>query len=340
MFRHRFLALVGSISIGIAVAACGSSDDISDSEGGPDSSLEGVTIRVSGVNDGLAFAFDDISPEFSDVPYEIELVDLTTSEGLAALSSGAVDLAHLSQPVAVVNALGNADPLWDDDTAPFSVVAAWDNPEHPGSSLVVADPSITDVSQLEGKRIGYSPTSMSHYFWLMLRDEFGLSDVEEASGPSPEIRSAFLSGALDAVFVLHRNARTFEDREQGVIIDSSNRDIDYYLVSLASRASLEDPRKAEAIADFLARTDRSMRWVRENPQPLIDYFVGKGFIEPDEAEDLVRFEPRPRVPLDDETVSMFKKIIAVFLKGGVIAADVDPMVVIDRVFDEGVVRSR
>ncbi len=337
MKSRRFVAMISLVTIVSAAAGCGSEASNSGSSQVGDSASR-MTIRVAIPSDAIGLAFRDISPEFENLPYDIVWVEMSSQDSVPALTSDAVDLSFFVTPMTATVVQSKAEPQWTAETAPFKVVAAWFNSKHPGNSLAVNDPSIKKVSDLVGKRLVYTHLSLGHYFWLVLKEEFGLEGVDAVEGPRAENRAAYLSGAVDAIIALHREARSYEELGQGSIIDSSSRVIDYYLVTLARPELLDDPATAAIIDDFLRRTDASMTWAEENSAELVAYYLEKGWIEESEVQDFIVYEPRPRVPMDDEFFAMLEQISKVFVDNGVLSVNVDPNIILDRRLEDGVVR--
>lgn len=302
-------------------------------------STEGVTLKIGIGKESAILKWRDTAGTFADTPYKVEWVEFeNTTAILEGLAAGAVDMAPQVQTPAVMLAAGNADPAWTADTAPFSVVAAWDNPINPGFAIIVRDPSITTTAQLAGKKITYSGGSLGQIYLAALVADQGITDLEQVKLPPADGRTAFLSGAVDALATVNRTALALQTKGEGTIIDTSSRLIDFYQLSLATPAALADPAKSAAIADALDRVDATVAHALDHTDDFAKYLVDTYSLELADATTVATSEPARRVPLDDDTIATLRKIITIFVGSGDIVADIDPTVILDHRFDANVVR--
>jgi sulfonate transport system substrate-binding protein len=321
----------------LTLTACGTrSEQRADQEG----DLTEVTLRVALSDNPMTF-LREATTAFEGSTYRIEWVEFDSPTSmLEAASTGAVDLVGLLQPPTLLIAQGNSEQVWNRETNPVSAVAAWESPEHPGFSLIVRDQSASSPSALEGGRVAFTRGSIGHYFWSTLEESEAIENVEAVFLPAAEARSAFQSGAVEGLITSYRVALALERRGEGTIFDSSSRLVKYQFVTVASKSALESSAKSTAIDDFLTRMNRAVDMLIADPEPLEKYLSEALDLESDVAEIMARLEVFPRVPLDAKIVDPLKKISKLFASVGVMARDVEPDVVIDRRFDEGVVRNQ
>lgn len=332
--RYAFVA-------GLILASCGgSSGQEPAASSSPVQALATITIRVGISGESVFEAYKAISGEFDDAPYDIELVKFdSSSDSLEALSAGAIDVAHFLQAPTVVLAQGNAAQSWTAESAPIAIVAAWSNPDHPGFCLVVKDPEIATVADLEGKKVAYSKGSVGQFYFDSIVEEAGLTGVESVQLPPPEGRSAFLSGAVDALVTVYRTAVTLEQEGDGRIIDTSSRIMDYYQVSAVQRSLAEDPAKVAVVRDLIVRSDRAAKWAQDHTDEVVAFNVEQGILDEKSAELVAKYEPRRFVPFVGEFSTWMDRMAKLFLQSGVISSDVDTSVLFDDSFASDVMQS-
>jgi sulfonate transport system substrate-binding protein len=316
---------VSIFSACLVATSCGNSSSVSTPESiTAVNDFSGVTLRVGESGASMFGVYRDRSGQFDGPGYQIEIVNFgSSSELLEALQAGAVDVAHLTDATSVVLAQGNAETPWTVETSPLAIVAAWSNPEHPGFSLLVNNPAITSVSDLEGKKVAYSKGSMGHYFFNVIVDEAGLKNVEGVQLPPPEGRAAFASGAVDALITVYRSALALLEEGDRRIIDSSSRVMDFYQVSVVRTELLEDAVKVRAVDDLFRRSDLAAEWASRNLDAVSEHIVAQGLLDKEDADVVAQYEIRRRVEIEGKFSSWIERLSEVFLESGVIASKAD-----------------
>ncbi len=333
---HRMtrVLLIGVLTVMVGCSSQNASEGETSS-----GTLSGLTLRVGLVSDNPMIFLRESSSEFDGTEYTVEWVEFDSATTmLEAAAAGAVDFIGFLQPPTTLLAQGNAQTPWDTESAPFAIIAAWANPDHPGFSLVVKDPTTSNASDLAGGKVAFAQGSIGHYFWALLVESEGIDDVEAVFLPAAEARSAFQSGAVEGLITGYRAALSLEQRGLGTIIDSASRVIDNQFVSVASAPALGSAEKIEAIRDFLTRIERAVQILTDNPEPLVEYLTSVADLPINVAQIMARLDVPPRTPLDAETIGILRQVADVFVANGVMASDVEIDVIIDRRFDEGVER--
>lgn len=337
--RRRLLAVATSAAV-FMLGACGSSDSSGTSDSGGDSTLtgdasfDGVTLRVGNVTGGEFIWAVETSNVFDDAPYEVEFVDFDTSpDMIAALASGAIDIAPIVQIPALVAAQGNAETAWTADDAPIRVVAAWANPEEPGWAVVARDLEATDLADLDGKSVTYSRGAFGQVYWLTLGKQSDVSGVEQVQLPFLDGLSAFREGSVDAVITNNRNAMSMEAKGEGVVVHRSADTIDYIGATVVGAQVLQSEQMVAVIDEFLDRVARAYAWSLDNVDVLSKYFVEKMKVEPGVAKSFARYEYKEEIPFDPQLIENLRQVVEALVEGGVIPQSVDPLLALDRRFE-------
>ncbi|MDR2164548.1 MAG: ABC transporter substrate-binding protein [Zoogloeaceae bacterium] len=248
--------------------------------------LAAVTLRISSSKDDDATFFADAG--VADTPYKVRYVRLRqASLGSEALNAGSYDFGAQSNissvflpprsPVRLAGFVGFAP-------AAFKV-------------YVRRGSGITSTAAIKGRRIGYMRGGPLHLLLIELlkQEKLTLDEVRPIALSAHDSASAFLAGDLDVVL-----AGMFAPSYQ---IEQGGGEIlvlgDHYPAFARNNGSsfaahtqtLADPRKCEAIADYLRRLQQTWQWLDEYQDRWAArlaklYGVPPAFI--------VRHRPRPR----------------------------------------------
>lgn len=321
------------------LVACGSKDSANETTSSTDT--EQVVLRVGVTTEHTMTMLRKSTTTFDNAPYEIDWVEFdSSSEVLEALSAGAIDFAGMLQPPGVVIAQGNAKTTWDSASAPLKIVSAWEGPESPGFALMVGEGLGSSRSDLSGRKIAVSRGSLGHFYWLEVQLAEGIDGVELVFMPPTESRSAFQSGAVDALITSHRAASAMERKGEGTIIDTSSRVVVTSNLSIASSKVFDSEQLVAAIDDFLRRMEDGLERVRQDPSLAVPFYMETFEFSEEEARQFIQREDMFRVPMDEEVVTLLEKFSRVYFESAVTTSLTDPDVIIDRRFDEGVTRQQ
>ncbi len=298
----------------------------------------GVTLKIAVSTENSESLIREQSGVFEGTDYAIEWVEFNGSNAtLEALNAGAIDLAVLQSPSAVLS-VANAGGPWSEDDAPFHAIAAWDTPDTPGFQLLVNPGSgIETLADLAGKTVAFAKGAMGHYFWAAAARDAGLQpgDVEEAIMPAVDGRAAFLGGQVDALVTGNRTAVMLIGEGDATSIASSSDYVPYYTLTVARRGLLDDPARAAAVADYLARYAQMHVWMHDNAQQLADVMVQTFEMTPEDALTVAETESRVRVALADAADDL-QRMADLFFEIGVADTEIDVTVLFDDRLDSSV----
>ncbi|MBP8538752.1 ABC transporter substrate-binding protein [Streptomyces sp. MK37H] len=247
------LAAVMALTAG-ALSACGGS-----AGAGGDGKGSSVTLRVGATGWKeeealLKFAHLD------DTPYQVKWSLFQGGDRqLEAVRAGALDVASSSE-IPPVFAAADGKPN-------FKVVAV-----RRGNTLnqeVVAPKgsTITSMSQLRGKKVGYVKNTTAHYFLyeLLKRAGLGWDDIEAAPLDPDKGIAALNGGSIDA-FAGYGNA-VITAHQRGARTIGSGKDIlSGNFLWTASDDTLGGATERRALVDLLARIDKAFAYVRDGRQ--------------------------------------------------------------------------
>lgn len=233
---------------------------------------------------------------------------------IAAQTGGSVDVGWMGEtPLVFSQAAGS----------PVKVVAVRQgiNQRSAAVAIVVnADSSITSIADLKGKRVGYSPGTITQYLVANELDKAGLSlgDIESVQLTAFNIAN-LENGTVDAATIVQPNLSQL--LTEGRIRVLTYGDSLYYLT--ASHAALADPARADAIGDFAARVARATRWQRENVEEAIPVVTRVYGVSPDVARHMMVSSPTRFVPISQAAIERHQQEADLFHRLGLIRKQVD-----------------
>jgi sulfonate transport system substrate-binding protein len=245
------LALLGAVAG--PLAGCGSG-----SENASAAAAGHLTLRLGDQGTGLQQLLDQ-SGALKGAPYKVKVVQF--AYGLPLVQSLAADRIDLGS-------VGNTPPIFGAAASTrFRAVAALKTTDTNGDSIVVPKGSpITDIRQLEGKRLAVAQGSSAHGFTLNVLKAAGLTvdRVKLANMDPAAAQAAFSAGKVDAWAIWQPQVSLAEAKgarsiASGPPYETTNS------FEVASLATLRDPAKRKALADLLLRLGRAYAWSGAHP---------------------------------------------------------------------------
>lgn len=257
--RRAALALAATVTAaGLALTACGGSSGAKTSSSSTD--LSTVTLRVG--QTGWAMIQDELKAAGQGTfPYK---VDFSVFQGgnlqLQAAASGAIDVAETSEipPLFASLTKGGGN---------FTVIAVQKANTLLQEIVIPKGSKIRSVAELKGKKVAYVANTTAQYFLLKILQANGLAwkDIRPVQLTTAGGIAALLGGSVDAlasygnpIIAAHQAGATTLASAENVL--SGNFEWE------ATPAAIADPAKHAAIADLLARLQKSYAWARAHEQ--------------------------------------------------------------------------
>lgn len=178
-----------------------------------------------------------------------------------ALNAGSIDFGRT----------GNAPVIFAQAAdAPFVYIAAGFS-KYKGSGIVVPkDSNIIELEDLEGKSIGFSKGSSSHYLIVKALQKVGLSfdDITPAYLNPGDARVAFEQGTIDAMVVWDPYVASTEIHSNGKLLvdgEGLTTDRDFFVATKDFHMKHQDE-----IDIILKEIEASSKWANENHAELVE----------------------------------------------------------------------
>lgn len=254
----RKIALFGLLVMLFVLAACGSTKEAASS--GNDDNVLRIGYQKNGPLVLLQIA-GELEDRLAELGFTLEWHEFQAGPHLVeALHAGAIDFGRTGNTPVIFAQAAETD---------FVYVAAGFSKSAGSGILVPDDSEIEALEDLEGKTIGFSKGSSSHYLLIKALEKAGLTidDMTPAYLTPGDARIAFEKGTIDAMVVwdpyvasteLHSNGRLLVDGE-GLTTDR-----DFFV---ATRDFYENhPAILEVIIDEI---DVLSKWANENEEELV-----------------------------------------------------------------------
>lgn len=318
--RRALLALPAAAAV---LSACGR-DTAPAQPAAATSATTARTTLVLGDQVNLLRTKAEAAGVLAGTPYTIKWASFQGAAPLfEAVVSGDVDTAMAADTPALAAAAGGAR---------IKVVAASVTSPRSVAILVPPGSTIRSVADLKGRQVIVSSArgSIAQYLLFGALREAGLRQDDVSTGfmlPS-DAAVAFAGGQIEAwaTFGVYqaaaelRGARILRD---GVGINSG------IAVIAASDAALGNAAKRAALADVLARLDRSYAWANDHPAEYEGVFGKLTGLPPDVVRKVVARD-RPRlVPIDAHIVRQLQDVADAFYGAKLFPRRVDASALVD-----------
>lgn len=194
---------------------------------------------------------------YEEAGLDVELVAFPgPGDSLPPLIAGSLDLN--------LTTLHNITMMAGTQGTPISLVYLLDSSF--GADAIVARKEITDVAGLKGKKVAVTLNEVNHLMLILALESVGLSeeDVTLVNLDGTEAGTAFLAGAVDA-------ACTWEPWISRALADGSGHaifstvDIPNTIINVVCATKEMQEARPEAIAKFIAATDKGSKFLKANP---------------------------------------------------------------------------
>jgi len=275
--NHQRTVLAGLVAaLVLGLAACSGSEASAGRKLAADAPLpdkvpSGTVLRVGSPGTQVALEKSGLIDQVKG--YKIEWANLSGGpESIEAFRAGALDLSSVA----------DIPPLfatWTD--TPVKIAAVSENPkpiENPTYQLGIAPGAdVTELEDIEGKKVAYSPGQAQGALVLKLLQELGLSqdDVElvELQSVDDTYGNALASNQVDVAPLggtLLASYLSKYGRDGATALRTGIRDDAGVLYGPVE--TFEDPGKAAAVKDFVQLWVKAQRWIDDHPDEYVKGF--------------------------------------------------------------------
>ena len=271
-----------------------------------------------------------LSDQDQDFDYEVEYSSFVGGPPmLQAFQGDALDAGFVaSTPLLFAHAAGQD----------LAAVAGWGT-EQGASGLITADPEIDGWESLAGKRVAYQRGTSAEATLLQELDAAGLSleDVETVDVPITQVTAALKGGSADAGISTEPLISLYlAETPDGAVVAKANRITDRTTFLIAPGATLDDPGKSAALADFTTRLVKAFTDLNENSGLIAQSVYAEQYgLTPERAAAIVEENgPTSFISLPGDIQEQQQALADLFLAAGQIPAEVDVAAEFDSRFNE------
>ncbi len=306
---RRTAALVAALGLSVStLAACGGDDASAD---------DGPVLRVGVQKDGIR-AVLEAAGLLDDLDYEIEWAEFTSGPPIVeAASADQIDVAWVGSAPPIIGAASGAD---------FKVVAAVQERDFQENSILVSsDSDISEVADLEGKKVAVGRGTSAHGLLARALDRVGLTfdDIDANYLAPADGFAAFTSGAVDAWVVWDPFVTQAVQEEGAVAITGGRPDEFGTQFEIASTEALEDPETRELVADFVDRLAQGFAWAAKNPDAWGEAWATESGLPASTTTVVAGQKASDVIPVSDEIIAQSQELADLFLELGELPEEVD-----------------
>ncbi|SDR93610.1 sulfonate transport system substrate-binding protein [Nocardioides scoriae] len=302
------------LAVTLGLGGCGGSDNADAVRDDGTVDLSKVTLTV-GDQKGGSQALLSAAGELDDLPYDVEWKPFTSGPPLLeAVSSGAVD----------VGGVGNTPPLFAiDQGKKLKVVSAYSQGATGDAILVPKGSSLTDVADLEGKKVAVAKGSSANYNLLAQLDDAGLSfsDVEPVYLQPSEALAAFKGGSVDAWAIWDPFTSQAELDTGATVLSDGKGLVNGLAFQVAGDEALEDKATRAALRDFLGRLAGAQVWAAEHKSEWSRTWAEETGLSTAITDRAVEQRSYTPLPIDDEVIASEQEMWDAFAEQGQLTAD-------------------
>ncbi|MGA5037436.1 ABC transporter substrate-binding protein [Streptomyces capoamus] len=324
--RRRLAPAALLLPFALLLTACGGNASAGTGTDGSGS----VTLDV-GDQKGGSEAILRAAGELEDLHYRIKWSTFTSGPPLLeAVNAKAVD----------IGGVGNTPPVFAAGAgSKITVVAAWHGTSRGDTILVPNDSPLTRPRQLKGRSVAVAQGSSAHYQLVASLKAAGLSlaDVKVKYLQPADALAAFTSGKVDAWAVWDPYTSQILQGRQGRVLTTGDGITNGLTFQVAAPAALDDPKKAAAVKDYLARLRRATAWVHDHQEEWAKVWSKDTGLPYDVALASVKRtnSTRVAVAIDKPLVASEQRIADAFSALKLIPRKVDFADFVDRRFNGG-----
>jgi sulfonate transport system substrate-binding protein len=252
--------------------------------------LSGVTVRFGDIEEGSQLALE--AAHLINTPYKIVWSEFSTgTQSFEAMSANQVDEISVGEETPLVAQASGLN---------FKIlsVAGPANPNTPNrntSSTAIIVPKgspITSISQLAGKKIGYTPGSFTQYLLYRTLVKAGVSTTDFTGVPlsTTAETAAFLTGQLDALSVAGTPWYSLVVNDGARVLQYSNGLTTNLAFTIANPTSLQNKLEADALKDLASRISKAKAYLATHTKQWATLTASLDQVSPQVANYAVQFD--------------------------------------------------
>lgn len=308
MRRRDFLTVLAVSSTGLLAACSGGRADPEQAPVPPPvppEQLSSVTLRVG-----------DQKGNSRSLLHSAGLDDFPCTVQWATFPSGPPLLEAVSAEAVDIGGVGNTPPLFAAAAgAGIRVVAASKGNVASDVLLVRGNSPLQRVDELRGRAIAVAKGSSAHGQVLLTLRGAGLTldDVELVFLQPSDALGVFQQGAVDAWAIWDPYFSQVQLEADVRVLADGTGTANGYSFQVASPAALADAGRNSAIADYLVRLARALRFAHDNPEARAQAWAEDTGLSVEVTRRATALGPDLPVPLDAEVIRSEQELADAFV---------------------------
>ncbi|OBZ19276.1 hypothetical protein A8L34_07110 [Bacillus sp. FJAT-27264] len=336
MKRNTFAILLAAISMLLVLAACGKDNNSGNS--GSNSAASGTNQVASApevtVNIGVQHAVAPLvlaqqqkwfEEEFAKHNAKVSWVEVPGGPAqFDAILTDRLDLAVTGNTTVITGQISDI---------PFKEIAIGSTGSKNVGLLLPKNSTITDLSELKGKKIAVAKATAAYDILFRLLDKAGLTanDVELIQLSADEAKAAFVGGSVDAWAIGEPYLSTaVVDEGAKVLADGSS--INYISPAFHIVRTKFADEHPDLVVAYLKVLEKTLQWQKDHLDEAVKIYAEGTKLNPEVVKSVISNVQFATVPVSDDFVKAQGELAAFLLKEKAVNKSVDPSKVVDNTF--------
>ncbi|MFE4711449.1 aliphatic sulfonate ABC transporter substrate-binding protein [Paenibacillus sp. NPDC056722] len=334
MKKNTFAILLVAISMLLVLAACGKDNNSGSNTTASGNNKGGASASEVTVNIGVQHAVAPLvlaqqqkwfEEEFAKHNAKVSWVEVPGGPAqFDAILTDRLDLAVTGNTTVITGQISDI---------PFKEIAIGSTGSKNVGLLLPKNSTITDLSELKGKKIAVAKATAAYDILFRLLDKAGLTanDVELIQLSADEAKAAFVGGSVDAWAIGEPYLSTaVVDEGAKVLADGSS--INYISPAFHIVRTKFADEHPDLVVAYLKVLEKTLQWQTDHLDEAVKIYAEGTKLNPEVVKSVISNVQFATVPISDDFVKAQGELAAFLLKEKAVNKSVDPSKVVDNTF--------
>ncbi|MFF2016872.1 aliphatic sulfonate ABC transporter substrate-binding protein [Paenibacillus sp. NPDC058177] len=334
MKKNTFAILLVAISMLLVLAACGKDNNSGSNTTASGNNKGGASASEVTVNIGVQHAVAPLvlaqqqkwfEEEFAKHNAKVSWVEVPGGPAqFDAILTDRLDLAVTGNTTVITGQISDI---------PFKEIAIGSTGSKNVGLLLPKNSTITDLSELKGKKIAVAKATAAYDILFRLLDKAGLTanDVELIQLSADEAKAAFVGGSVDAWAIGEPYLSTaVVDEGAKVLADGSS--INYISPAFHIVRTKFADEHPDLVVAYLKVLEKTLQWQTDHLDEAVKIYAEGTKLNPEVVKSVISNVQFATVPVSDDFVKAQGELAAFLLKEKAVNKSVDPSKVVDNTF--------
>jgi sulfonate transport system substrate-binding protein len=335
MKKRQLATLLIALSMLLVLAACGKDSNTGNSSSASGSNQGEATSKEVTVNIGVQHAVHPLvlaqqqkwfEEEFAKHNAKVNWVDIPGGPAqFDAILTNRLDLAVTGNTGVITGQISDI---------PFKEIAIGSTGSKNVGLLLPKDSTITELSELKGKKIAVAKATAAYDILFRLLDKAGLTakDVEIIQLNADEAKAAFVGGSVDAWGIGEPYLSTAVVDEGAKVLGDGSTLNNYISPAFQIARTKFADEHPELVVAYLKVLQKSLQWQNDNLDEAVKIYSEGTKLNPEVVKSVISNVQFATVPVSDDFVKSQAELNEFLVKENAVSQKVDVSKVVDNTF--------